>query len=340
MSYGKGRTSGETALISTLHRYLTWELVRTALLATGAFTLVMTMFAIIEPMRRQGLSPGQVLRLFWYLLPVALSLTLPIATLMSATMVYGRFSMDNELTACRASGISVYSLLAPGLTLALAVSLASLLLSNWIAPELAHQGEVTGKASLRGLVYQKLRRTNYVTYGHWVVHADQCEPDKDILRGVVALDTRRTGDARYLVASLAYVDFTPTREGVTDVTFTLVNASFGRQSDSRIGETAQLTIGPYPLRSFVEDDPMFYSWAMLRAIRKDPLASPVVRRKLDEIRRLLYATRLYEEMAQAISVSGSYRLEYRDGRYYVFRAPAAHLYGRPWPTKEEWADTR
>ena len=37
------------------------------------------------------------------------------ATLFAATIVYGRFSQENELTACRASGVSTLSVLKPAL---------------------------------------------------------------------------------------------------------------------------------------------------------------------------------------------------------------------------------
>ena len=49
-------------------------------LALVAFTLVMTVFAVIEPMRKQGLTGQQVLSLFGYTIPIMLTLTMPIAT--------------------------------------------------------------------------------------------------------------------------------------------------------------------------------------------------------------------------------------------------------------------
>ncbi len=156
-------------MIWKLHKYVTKDLIKSGLLAAVAFTLVMTGFAIIEPLRKQGLAAGQVLRLFWYLLPVMMSLTLPIAALLAATMVYGRFSMDNELTACRASGVSVYALLKPALALGGVLALATLLLSNWVAPVMLRRGEEVGKANLQQLIFQNLRSKGHVKFpgGGW-----------------------------------------------------------------------------------------------------------------------------------------------------------------------------
>ena len=83
-------------MIRTLQMYLGRELAKVTLLALASFTLVMTVFAIIEPLRKQGLAGEQVVSLVAFTLPVMLSFTLPIASLFAATIVYGRFAQDNE----------------------------------------------------------------------------------------------------------------------------------------------------------------------------------------------------------------------------------------------------
>ena len=58
------------------------------------------------------------------------SLTLPIAALFAATIIYGRFSQDNELMACRASGICTLSLLRPAVWLGVVVSIVTRILAT------------------------------------------------------------------------------------------------------------------------------------------------------------------------------------------------------------------
>ncbi|HDY65422.1 MAG TPA: hypothetical protein ENH84_04210, partial [Phycisphaerae bacterium] len=76
-------------MLRTIHGYLSRELLRVTALAMVAFTLVMTVFAIMEPLRKQGLATGQVASLFIFTLPVMLSLTLPFAALFATAIVYG-----------------------------------------------------------------------------------------------------------------------------------------------------------------------------------------------------------------------------------------------------------
>ena len=56
------------------------------------------------------------------------------------TMVYGRLSADNELTACRAGGISFLSMTTPAMVLGLLVALISLLFLCFVVPDLHAQG--------------------------------------------------------------------------------------------------------------------------------------------------------------------------------------------------------
>jgi len=53
---------------------------------------------------------------------------LPVAALFATTMVYGRLAADNELTACRAAGISFFAIAWPALVLGFTVALSSLFL--------------------------------------------------------------------------------------------------------------------------------------------------------------------------------------------------------------------
>ena len=84
----------------------------------------------------------------------------PVAALFAATMVYGRLSSDNELTGCRAGGISYLSMMSPAFVLGLGVAGVSLLFLCFVVP--VYSGADQGLASpLIRNVAQNLAKSKY-----------------------------------------------------------------------------------------------------------------------------------------------------------------------------------
>ena len=91
-------------MIFTLHRYIFRELFRVFALATVALTLMLSVGLLVPIIQKYGVSPGQIFHLLGYFLPITLTFVLPISALFASSLIYGRFSADRELDACRASG--------------------------------------------------------------------------------------------------------------------------------------------------------------------------------------------------------------------------------------------
>ena len=177
--------------------------------------MMMSLGSILQPVQEYGVGPRQVLYLMSYFLPITLTFVLPIAALFSSTLIYGRFASDNELDACRASGISVLTLIYPGLTLAIIVAIANLLLSFYVMPAFMHRAEKSIKADAKQILFRNIQRKDYYELPsddpdeRYLIYADMTDPKTDTLSGVVVVEVKGGGIEKIICAEGAKINFNP-----------------------------------------------------------------------------------------------------------------------------------
>lgn len=310
--------------MKTLHGYLARDLMRVTLLALAALTMIMTIFAVVEPLRKQGLDAEQLVSLFTYTLPATVSLTLPIAALFAATIVYGRFAQDNELMACRASGIATVSLLRPALVLGVVISILTLLLSNFVTPRMAASGEKAIMSNVQGIFFGQLRRFNYVRYGTWIIHADQVDDANESLYGLVVMRTGSQEDGRVLSASRATVKFHSAEDGYTYLVVRVEDPCVTElTSDLLMREGSQEFAKRLPTES--RDEPEWYDWNKLARTLEDPTRNKTVRAALEAVRLRVRDDLMGRRVVAAINEGKGYG-ELRDGENrYVIEAGKASV---------------
>ena len=120
-----------------LARSLFLQLIPPFLLATFILTFILSMdtvYKLINLIVSRGVPVGSVLLMLLYRLPQFLSVTLPIAVVITVVVVLVRLSNDLELTAMGASGLSPWQLTVPVATFGLVTTILDLGITLWMQP--------------------------------------------------------------------------------------------------------------------------------------------------------------------------------------------------------------
>ena len=120
-----------------LARFLFFQLIPPFLLATFILTFILSMdtvYKLINLIVSRGVPVGSVLLMLLYRLPQFLSVTLPIAVVITVVVVLVRLSNDLELTAMGASGLSPWQLSVPVATFGLLATILDLGITLWMQP--------------------------------------------------------------------------------------------------------------------------------------------------------------------------------------------------------------
>jgi lipopolysaccharide export system permease protein len=255
-------------MVFTLHRYIFGEVLKVFALATVVLTLMMSLGSILRPVQEYGVGPGQVIDLMVFFLPITLTFVLPMAALFATTLVYGRLASDNELDACRASGVSLVPLLYPGLVLAVIVAILNLLLSFYVMPAFVHRAESSLKNDARHILFRNIQRKGYYVLppdGKYRIYADNADIKNNILSGVVAAEVSSRGDIKkFITAQTAKITFNP-HEKFNEVRITAHNAT---------------QIGPDEEAGFAAE------WLSLTAEFGSPLGDDIKFKKIDEMKKI------------------------------------------------------
>jgi lipopolysaccharide export LptBFGC system permease protein LptF len=160
----------------TLFKYVFKDLVKIFLMTSGALAGILSFGGLLRPLTQQGLDAGQVGKILTYFTPAMTTYSFPIAALFAATVVYGRLSADNELTACRAGGLSLGPFLGmafPGVVFGLIVAIAQLLFLCFIVPKFTLKVEKVLYSNLARLIVTRIDRTHKIEFGDSDVYAQK-----------------------------------------------------------------------------------------------------------------------------------------------------------------------
>ncbi len=197
-----------------INLYIAREVAVPTALGLVIFTFVLLMGRILKLMElviNKGVPLLDIGKLFAYLLPSFLVLTIPLAFLLGVLLGFGRLSGDSELVALKASGFSLYGMVKPVVFLALAVCALTACLTFFAGPagNKAFKNQIFKIASSRANVGLQARAFNDEFDG-LVFYANDSEERTGLYKGVFISDERVGNRPAVIVAEKGRVISDPT----------------------------------------------------------------------------------------------------------------------------------
>lgn len=194
-----------------LVRYVLKELIAPFVASLFGITFLFVvdfLVKILDSVLSKGLPTSTVVEIFVLNLAWMLSLSIPMAVLVASLMAFGRLSGDQEITACKAAGISPLSLMRPVLIVAALISLLMVIFNNWVLPEANHRSVELMSAVSRKKPHAFIDAGRLITQFPgvqlWVNHID---PVSGTLYGIQIFELEKKGAPRIVYADSASMEY-------------------------------------------------------------------------------------------------------------------------------------
>ena len=143
--------------IPLLQRYIFGEILRVFTFVLVCLTVLLVFVGVFQQASESGLGSEQLLHILPYIIPSLLPFTIPAALLLTVSLVYGRLAGDQEITAAKAAGINVLSLLWPSFFLGAVLSACCLVLADQAIPWAMRNIQRTVVTAMEDIILDRLR---------------------------------------------------------------------------------------------------------------------------------------------------------------------------------------
>lgn len=154
---------GMRVVVPLLQRQVFGELLRVFALVLLCLTVLLVFVGVFQQASESGLGPVQLFEILPYIVPSMLPFTIPAALLLTVSLVYGRMAGDLEVTAAKAAGISVATLLWPSFVMGAVLSACCLVLSDQAIPWALANIQRTVVAAMEDIILDHLRTDRQFT---------------------------------------------------------------------------------------------------------------------------------------------------------------------------------
>jgi len=172
----------------------------------------------------KGLPAFVIAEFFGLSIPLTVALTLPMAVLVATLYAFSRLAAENEITALKASGVSLVSVLKPVLWAALGVTAVMIVFNDQVLPRSNHrlavlQRDIAQKKPTFGLREQVI---NEVSPGKLYLRAGHIDESSNLMREVTIYDMADPTRKRTIYADSGNMRMT---NGMSDLERTLYNGN-------------------------------------------------------------------------------------------------------------------
>jgi lipopolysaccharide export system permease protein len=179
--------------MSILRRYIGKEFLKMLLLGMSAFVLIyliVDFFARMDTFFEHKAGPILIFMYYWYQIPGIGFQVLPLGMLMATLLGLGILSRSNEITAMKASGVSLYRITLPLIILGILASGLCFIGNEFIVPFSKRQSDRV----LSTKILKKPRKTFIRNFKVWyrsqsaIYNFQVFNPQRDLLEGITLFE--------------------------------------------------------------------------------------------------------------------------------------------------------
>ena len=205
------------------HRYILREHLGPLVFALSALTSLLLLNFIAKrfpDLVGKGLPWSVIIEFLTLSLPFTIAMTFPMAVLVATLHAFSRFAAENEITALKASGVSMQWLVRPVIFAAILLSLGMVWFNDQVLPRANHRLATLQQdiARVKPTLALNEQIINEVVRGSLFLRAARIEPGTNRMRDVTIYDLSNVDSRRTIRADSGGLAFTPNG---TDLVLTL-----------------------------------------------------------------------------------------------------------------------
>jgi len=191
----------------TIRQYLLREIISLFALSLVIITILFMSQRIIQLTEwaiNRGVGASEMSLLMLYLLPNVLNIIIPIVTLFAILLAFGRLSSDNEITALKASGISLFRLFPPVLMFAAFAAGCALFTSQFLVPRAAAAGRTLRYRIVQVQSEAAITERTFATLFSNTTFYVREKQDNGKLKGLMAVSEQRAGNEPWVSRNIIF----------------------------------------------------------------------------------------------------------------------------------------